>query len=458
MSRRKPTLIICFLFLPLLASAWDARLASLNNPTLSANASVPSGTLPSLVFPTDEYGYGLSFIPDPLDIWKLPQKLADPSLFPSHSVIVDWSGPTIFDGSAGIVVGLEALPLSLAFFLGRPNLNGWVVGDYMDDLYGGNYWDEAMSVAGMNNITEPVTPANLADLIVALHLREVLFGVSVGFSYNLAADNQWVYKIETEKSRTSVITLRGGITVPLNLSFPLTIDLGSMFLISDFLAKYVDSAGTDDDSIEVDNFTYSVCGRFTFGLGPALDLDFVGEYAQTGYDDFSVFNDGIALTRYDLRLDGARIYSGGGGIGINWTPNDSVFVNGMISVISGGVDYNDEPAGVFTSEHDNITWITFRSVIDSELAIRKWFYLRGGIGTTVNYVGETHPNPPGPETRLWYTVNTPSASAGIGFIIAEKIHLDIALNLMNIIGYDTVNPYPTLSKAPALQASIKADL
>jgi hypothetical protein len=450
---------LCFLVVPIvLSSAWDARLASLNNPTLSANASVPRGTLPSLVFPTDEFGYGLSFVPDPLDIWKRPQKLADQSLFPSHAVIVDWTGPTVFDGSAGIVVGLKALPLSLAFFLGRPNINGWVVGDYMVDLYGMNYWDEAMSVGGINNITELFTPANLVDLIVALHLGEVLIGVSVGFSYNLAADHNWVYKIETEMSHTSMITFRGGITVPLNLSFPLTIDLGAMLLKSDFVAKYVDSAGTDDDSIEVDNYTFSVCGRFTFGLGPALDLVFVGEYAQTGDDDFSVSDDGITLTRNDLRLDGARFYSGGGGIGINWTPNGSVLVNGMVSVIGGGVWYNDEPAGVFTSENDNISWFTFYSVIDSELAIRKWFYLRGGIGTTVNYVDEYHPNPPGPETRFGYTDITPSASAGIGFVIAEKIHLDIALNLMNIIGFDTSNPYPTLFKAPALQASIKADL
>ncbi len=127
----RKTAIFLFAFLlllPFAAGAWDTRILSLDSPSLSESFGVPT-TYGNVLFPTDEFGIGLSAVADPLDIWKLPEQLANTALFPSSSVILDLTGSgTALGGNAGLVIPFKQLPLVLGVFAMRPSMNGWVVG------------------------------------------------------------------------------------------------------------------------------------------------------------------------------------------------------------------------------------------------------------------------------------------------------------------------------------------
>jgi hypothetical protein len=441
------------------AFAYDARLLSLNNPTLSHTAAAPPG-FSDLVFPTDEFGFGISAVPDTLDIWKFPQAIVDKELFPSHTIILDYISST--DGNGGIVVGIGKLPLAVGVFLMRPNRNGWVIGRPRSELsnLGSTFASDAGNAVSTFG-SPPGSPTNFADLMVAVRFGMFLFGAGVGYSYEYTIDSAGESIAGNpdseikEDSRTSVITIRLGASVKLNEFFPLSIDLGALGLFSTYHAEYdsgsaaVPLPNVSNAEIMAENIAFSVGGRLTWTIVSNLDLLVLIEYADLPQKYEGNDDSGNSLDTTTTRIDPVMFTSFSSGLGANWTPLDTVFVNALLTLTFGSGEWTEEAPGAGPRDADNVTWTTLRGVIDGEFTLDSWLILRGGVGGS--YYMFRRELKGGTDYEYTSTDIIPSASAGLGILIMDRITLDLALNLSN---FTEVALFQTL----AVQASLEARL
>ncbi|MCK5570619.1 MAG: hypothetical protein KAJ15_12930, partial [Spirochaetes bacterium] len=346
-------LVLSFtMFVSVSLYASNARLLSLNNPTLSHSAAVPASYLPNVVFPGDDFGVGISAVPDTLDIWKFPQALVDQDLYPSTTVLFDFLNPKNVSG--GIVMGLGNLPLALGVFVMRPDRNGWVTGAPRSDLenLGSDYAGDVGN-AIITNSTPPGAPDNIVDLLLALKLGMFSIGIGGGFSYDIA---QW-YSDEEEGTSDSdtnknsyswIATGRMGIGMDLSTYVPLSIDLCGLILFSKYNATYESGAAAtplanQDDSVTANNIYWSAGGRITWSMTPKLDLIILGEYARMP-QDYEATDDGSTLDTATTQIDPASFYSMNGGLGLNWAPNNNMFINGLFIIAGGnGIFQNEAP-------------------------------------------------------------------------------------------------------------------
>lgn len=462
MRRYSFILVLLLVIVPLSIGAYDTRLLSLNNPTLSQTAAVPSTLLPNLLFPTDEFGLGVSAVPDSLDIWKLPQQLANKALFPSNAVILDYTGPAVTDGNAGLVLAPGKLPLVIGVFCRRPDQNGWMIGTPRLDLpgLGLDFFADGSAPATMQVGTGPSAPSNIADLILALRLGNLAFGAGAGFSYDQALNSTTstagtANSDITEKASSSVITLRGGANLALTILFPLSIDLGTILMLSNYSTTYVSGAAApvpnENDSITARNMALSVSGRIAAALSSALQVFVLGDFASLP-QNYSAADNAVALDSVTIRVDPASFTSFGAGTGFNWTPAAGVLVNALVSGVLGQATWTREAPGAVSRPADSFNWTTLRCLIDGEFPLLKWLIVRGGLGGSLSFITDTrNVTTGGLQIANTYTVFSPSAAAGLGLLLTEKVALDLALNLANFM---TSNLFQTL----VLQASLKADL
>ncbi len=449
-------LVLSFtMFVSVSLHASNARLLSLNNPTLSHTATVPTTIMPNVVFPGDDFGMGVSAVPDTLEIWKFPQAMVDQDLYPSTTVLFNFLSPK--NVSSGIVTGLGNLPLALGVFGLRPDRNGWVTGAPRSDLenLGSDYAEDAGNAISTNS-TPPNAPDNIVDLLLALKLGMFSIGISGGFSYDIAewysADDVGVSGSRTKKNSYSwIATGRMGISMDLRRIVPLSIDLCGVLLFSDYNAIY-DSGSVatpltnQDDSVTADNIYWSAGGRITWTLNPKLDLIFLGEYARMA-QDYEATDDGSSLTTETTQIDPAYFYSMNAGVALNWAPKSSMFINTLFIVAFGDSKFQDDaPSPGTRDEEEHQTWITLRGVIDGEFDLTSRLILRFGAGAAFKYFDTNH------ETDSNYTSMDiiPSASAGLGFLITEKLSLDLGVQFLDL----TASTFGSATVAASLEVGL----
>lgn len=429
------------LLLPFSVGAWDTRILSLNDPALVQSLGRPAG-FTDLVFPTDEFGVGLSAVPDAIDIWKLPQQLANVKLFPSSAIILDWTGSNPLMGNAGLVLPLKGTPLVLGVFLMRPSLNGWVTGTPRSDFgLGASFAASAGNQVSAGG-TPPAAPTNLADLFVAAKFGTLLAGLSAGVAYDQAI-NQTASIVGTANSNTtytsssSVITLRGGVGLPVTLKVPFNIDLSVLVLFGNASGSYVSGAAAAvpnvNDTLTAGNMSASFGGRITATLSPALDAVLLAEYALLG-QNYAATTAGVALTTTTTPIDPASFGSFAVGTGVNWKPADTLFINALLSAFFGNAAWTAEAPGAGTRPADSIGWTMLRAVIDGEFTIVGPLSLRGGLSGSVRWVTDTrNVDTGGTTSATGFTELGAGASAGIGFKVTDKSTLDATLNLANFL-------------------------
>ena len=446
--------LMMFVSVSLYAS--NARLLALNNPTLSHTAAIPASDLPNVVFPGDDFGVGISAVPDTLDIWKFPQALVDQDLYPSTTVLFNFLSPK--NVSSGIVTGLGNLPLALGVFGMRPDRNGWVTGAPRSDLenLGSDYAEDAGN-AIITNSTPPDAPNNIVDVLLALKLGMFSFGIGGGFSYDIA---QW-YSDEifgtsdsdtVKSSYTWVATGRIGTGMDLNPNVPLSVDLCGLFLFSRYNATFESGLAAtplvnQDDSVTADNIYWSAGGRITWTLAPKLDLIILGEFARMP-QDYEATDDGSTLDTATTRIDPASFWSINGGLGLNWAPDNNMFINGLI-IIAGGVGsfQNEAPAPGPRDEEDSYVWITIRGVVGGEFDLTSRLIVRCGAGGTYNNFDTSHDT----STNFTSMDIVPSASAGMGFLITDKITLDLGVQFLDLTARNT---FGSATVAASLEARL----
>jgi hypothetical protein len=435
--------------------ASNARLLSLNNPTFSHTAAVPASNLPNLLFPGDEYGMGISAVPDTLDIWKFPQTLVDQDLYPSTTVLFYFLSPENF--SAGIVTGLGNLPLALGVFGMRPDGNGWVTGAPRSDLEGlGSDYAEDAGNAISTNSTPPGVPDNIVDLLLALKLGMFSIGIGGGFSYDIA---RW-YSDEitgtsdsdtNKKSYSWAVPVRLGAGLDLNPIFPLSVDLCGLLLFSRYNATYKSEAAatplpSEDDSVTANNICWSAGGRITWTLASKLDLIIIGEFARMS-QDYEATDNGSSLDTATTRIDPASFFSINYGLGLNWALRANLFMNALFTATYGGGHWNaDAPLPGPRGKGNDANWWTFRGVIDGELDLTSRLILRGGIGAAYRHYFPTLINVGTSSEGI-----IPSASAGMGFLITDKITLDLGAQFQDLTARDT---FGSATVAASLEASL----
>ncbi len=452
-------LVLLFFSLPLCVSGYDTRILSLNSPTLSQTAGASAaGVGANIIFPTDEFGLGMSSVPDTFDIWKLPSKMADKGLFPSNSIILDYTGAA--NGNGGIVISPAKLPITLGVFALRPNQNGWVTGSSRGDLtgLGGTYFADS----GVTSIvTPPATPSNVVDVIAAFKIGRFSIGAGAGWTYDKALETNTSTEGTpdssiTQKSTSSVITVRGGIGSDFTLGIPISLDLGAIIAISSYDATYKSGAGavpaSEDDSITANNKTLNFCARALGSISPNIDIVLLGDFVSMP-QKYSQKNDGTNLDSTTDQVDDTSFTSFGFGAGMNWTPSEKVLVNALFTAIFGeGTWVGEGPAATPPDRpEDSITWKTFRGVIDGEFTLTHWMLLRGGLGGALSWsVTETNVATGGTALEVKSFMFTPSAAAGMGIKIKDPVSLDFVVNMSNFAS-------STFFQTLALQTSIKVD-
>jgi hypothetical protein len=449
--------IILILALPLSLYGYDTRIFALDGPTLSHTfGAALAGVI--VIFPTDEFlGLGLSAVEDTLDIWKLPSRLADKELFPTNSVIIDYTGG--FTGNGGLVIAPSRWPVTLGIFTLRPNQNGWVIGEPRGDLagLGATYFaDSGNDISG----TPPAAPSNIIDALCALKVGSILIGGGIGYAYDKAFDAEnsiagTADSTTTQKSKSSVLTFRAGVTFDLVIQIPITFDIGVIFAHSNYEATLESGAAavplvSQDDSITADNNAFSIGTRIIGGITSDIEVVVLGEYTRLP-QDYSQTDDGTALDSTTDQVDDTKFTSFGGGAGINWTPSDKVLVNTLVTVVFGEGEWVAEAPGAGNRPGDTLDWVTLRGVIDGEFTIARWLLLRGGLGAGLSWAAEKQ----GVDTGLVESEDKsftffPSAAAGLGIKIKDPVSLDFVLNLNN---FATGAPFGALST----RASIKVD-
>ena len=92
-------------------------------------------------------------------------------------------------------------------------------------------------------------------------------------------------------------------------------------------------------------------------------------------------------------------------------------------------------------------WATIRGVVDGEFDLTSRLILRCGAGGTFNYFDMGH------DTSSNFTSMdiVPSASAGIGFLITDKISLDLGVQFLDLTAQDT---FGSATVAASLEASL----
>ena len=253
------------LLVPVYVNAYDTRLISLNSPVLINSTGIP--------------GPGISAVLDTSDIWRLPGRVADSELFPSHTVIVEYQayGQT----SGGVVI--NGGPFYAGIFALRPKQNSWVIGiprAYLGSS--GTFFSDA-NVSG----TEPGPPSNIADAFLGINLGQWLSaGVGAGWAYSMTRDT--VTAIEgtedsttTDKASSSVITARAGISIFLA---SVSIDVGVVVPFSNYSSLYKSGANApnpnQDDSVTANNRALNVGGRIFVSPSTNLQLSVLGDYAM----------------------------------------------------------------------------------------------------------------------------------------------------------------------------------
>jgi hypothetical protein len=452
---------LLFLGLPLSTPGYDTRLLALNSPTLSqtAGADAAFGAGNAIIFPTDEFGLGLSSVPDTFDIWKLPGRLADKELFPSNSVILDYTGAAT--GNGGIVIAPAKLPFTLGVFALRPSQNGWVIGSPRGDLgLSATYYDEAVA-DGIVTVpgTQPAAPTNIIDALIAAKLGRFTIGGGVGYAYDKALDSatstEGTADSEiTQKAESSVFTVRVGAGMDLTLGIPIAFDLGMMYLFSNHEATYKSGAAavpaSEDDSVNADNESVNFCVRAFGSVSPTIDIVLLGDFVIFMDQEYTQKDNGTALDSNTAQVHEVGFSSYGFGAGINWTPSEKVLVNALVTAVlgQGGWIAETPPAG---APEDSLTWKTFRGVIDGEFTITHWMLLRGGLGCDLSWsVTDINVATGGTASEVKSFMFTPSAAAGMGIKIKDPVTLDFVVNTSNLA---SSNWFQTL----ALQTSIKVD-
>ena len=459
MKRDGIVLVLLLMVIPPSIGAYDTRLLSLDSPTLSQSMGAPS-VLPNLLFPTDEFGLGVSAIPDSLDIWKLPQQLANTALFPSSVVILDYVGPVIADGNAGLVVALEQLPLVLGIFCNRPDRNGWVIGMPRSDLPGHDtYLAEGTAPATMQIATGPNAPGNVADLILALRLGNLALGAGAGFSYDQALNRTrsisgTADSSTTETASSQVFTVRAGASLAFTTPFPLSVDLGTILMMGNSSATFRSGALApvpgEDDSITALNNAFGVSARIAVAVSSTLQVFFLGDFASLD-QGFGASDNGVPF-KPGSEMDLAGFTSFGFGTGINWTPAPGFLVNALISGTLGTGHWTSEPPSGIIQPADSGSSTTLRCLIDGEFPLLSWLIVRGGIGARLSFITfVSNVAAGGTADTIIYTERSPSAAAGLGILLTDRVTLDLALDLANFM---TSAAFQT----PVIQASLKADL
>ncbi len=454
---------LLFLGLPLSALGYDTRLLALDSPTLSQTAgAAAAGVGVNIIFPSDEFGLGLSSVPDTFDIWKLPGRLADKRLFPSNSVILNYTGGTT--GNGGIVIAPAKLPFALGVFVLRPNLNGWVIGSPRGDLagLGASYYADAVT-DGILSVPAlgPAAPTNVIDGLIAVKLGRFTIGAGVGYAYDKALDT--VTSTEgtanseiTQKSESSVITVRFGAGVDFTLGIPFALDLGQIVAINNYEASYKSGAvaapPSEDDVINGDSMATSVYARVLGSVSPALDIVLLVDYAWME-QEYDQVDNGTTLdsTTAQVDKDGSNFGSVGFGAGMNWTPSNKVLVNALVTAVLGEARWIAEAPGPTFRQEDFLTWKTFRGVIGGEFTLAPWIVLRGGIGSALSWsVTELNADTGGTSSEAKSFNFTTTASAGMGIKIKDPVTLDFVVNMSNFTS-------STFFQTLALQTSMKVD-
>lgn len=238
----------------------------------------------------------------------------------------------------------------------------------------------------------------------------------------------------------------------LNPSVPLSVDLCGLFLFSRYNATYESGVtatplANQDDSVTADNIYWSAGGRITWTLASKLDLIILGEFARMP-QDYEATDDGSTLDTSTIRIDPASFYSMNGGLGLKWAPGNNMFINGLFIVAFGDGNFqNDAPAPGTRGEEESHMWITIRGVVDGEFDLTSRLILRCGVGGTYNYFDTSITS----GTYFNSQDIIPSASAGMGFLITDKITLDLGVQFLDLTARDT---FGSATVAASLEASL----
>lgn len=453
-QKRLLLLSVLLLLLPaMFLGAWDTRLSSLDSPTLSLTGGAPFAYVTGgAAFPTDEYGLGLSAVSDPLDIFTLPQQLANPALFPSNSVILDSTIINTTSANGGVVLNfaIRNVPLLVGLFVARPTSTTWVIGTPRSALpgLGASYFTNA----GIPGIA-PTAPSNIADLLLATRFGSILVGAGVGVSYSLPSYGNASNPAgsATTSTTSSLITGRLGVSATLG---PVAVDVSSLLLFGD--ANVSDSAtGVPDSNMDAKDFSFSVNARATMPVQKTLDIVVLAEYASLP-QNYSGSNAGVGFSTTTTLVDSTGFQSFGGGAGVNWKPTDVVFINALVSAIYGTVSWVDVAVNTNPRPTSNGSWIAYRALLDGEFKVVSWFTIRGGVSGTIRWYGSNPLNQVAAgvttATKTTFFETGVNASAGLGFQITEKTVLDVLLNLINL------NGAAGAMQVPGLGASLKVDL
>ena len=450
MKTRSLLLVVLSLSLiPMSLSAWDTRLTGLGGPSLAIGQELPSALLAVGLFPTDQFNVGLSAIPDPVDIFTLPQQLGNEKMFPSNALIAEWTGTTT--GSGGLVMKPKG-PMTFAIFLMRPGNNGFVIGAPRGAFpaLGTFVTDSTVTV------TAPTAPSNIFDFIFSYKLGNVLLGGSAGFAYGLAANinestSGTANSNVTDTSSTWAATGRLGASMPLG---PVGFDAGVVVVVGNASAKQVTGAmppvpyGANlNDSLTATNVALSVNARALLPLGDKLDFAGVGNFSMLP-QNYSASNAAGAITNSTALIDPSGIWSAGTGAGITWKPSDAFTIIGYLSAIVGAGNW----VNVIGASPSSTLWVTVKPLLSGELKPATWLTIRGGVSyagiyntTTLNVnAGGTAST-----TVTWTTGAT--VNAGCSIQVTDKALLEMVINLTNFTAAAGL-------ATPFIQTSLKMDL
>jgi hypothetical protein len=443
-----PALLIAFTCLLAAPSLWAyaPRIQGLNNPTLSHSLAAASAGL-AIAFPTDEFGYGASALPDTLDIWKFPSRLADKALFQTNWSVLDYTSPA--GGDAGLVLANAGLPINLGLFVMRPTSTSWVQGQARSEFLGDNFYDTAS--ATLTGITEPNAPSNIIDVLASIELGMLSLGASVGWAYDQAisatsdisgtADSD----IQT-KASSSVLTIRGGATIDMD---PFLLDLGLILPISSYESKFSSGAGafptSQDDSLSAGNTAFNATARLLYSLQPELQLVALADFVSLP-QNFKFSDDNT-----NIRVDDTGINSFGLGVGANWK-RKALLVSSLLSFILGSANYTAEPLGTGNRPEDASSWNALRINLAAELPLSQIFTLRGGASGSLAWLtAENNADTGGSNfTQTQFNFSS-TASAGLGVQLTPAMDLDFVLNLAN---FTSSFNFQTLAFRAALEINI----
>jgi hypothetical protein len=452
---KRTSSLICILLLFLIGaigvSAYDTRINSLNGPTISHSRAAAAAGLGSVIFPTDEFGVGLSAVPDPVDIWRLPSRLADSSYFGSQAILLNYDGAS---PSAGFVSPSSGLPLTVGIFALRPDRNGWVTGSPRDNLagLGLNFEADAGTAAA-----SPAAPSNILDVLVGYQRGNLMIGGGAGLAYEKTVDDTssidgTADSTTTEKSTSSVITVRAGVTLPVSI---LTIDAGAIAAFSSYKASYESGAAAappnENDSVTAGNLSLGAGVRLAAELGTNLEGVFLADFVNMP-QKYEAVDNGTDLDNTTTRIDPVNFFSIGAGAGVNWRPAERTLVNALLTAVRGSASWTAEAPGAGTRPEDSLRWLSLRAVLGTEYHPLPWLFLRGGLGGSYTWTtDERDATTAGTDSESTTTGFAIGATAGLGFLFSQAVELDFLLNLTNFTS-------ATFFQTPAMQAAMRVNL